>query len=109
VKLWFGKRGPLPVQWRYEEGGGGVSPEGLWAMAGNVSEWAEDHGLVKSTDFFGKPYYMWKPGEPSFRAASWGGSFLKGIYDCQAVSREEHWADDREEDVGFRLVERRRR
>jgi formylglycine-generating enzyme required for sulfatase activity len=105
---YFSKRGqPLPVQWRYEEGNGGVTLEGLWAMAGNVREWAEDHDLEERHYADGSKYWLWKSQPSANGAWACGGSFLRGIDDCTADSQEWLRFDHRFDDLGFRLVERR--
>jgi len=107
---------PQPVHYRYPEPGrtGGATPEGIFAMAGNVAEWALDHDLapllggVPVTLLKSPPTLGWKPFQPErapTTAMAYGGSFRSGINDCRVdvYSRLEA-TDAGHDDVGFRFV-----
>jgi formylglycine-generating enzyme required for sulfatase activity len=110
---------PLWVHFRYGEppgaGGGGATPEGLFAMAGNVAEWALDHELVPQMTGPGPallnphpPTLGWVPfplDRAPTTALAYGGSFRTGIRDCQVdVYRRYEASDASRGDVGFRVV-----
>jgi formylglycine-generating enzyme required for sulfatase activity len=105
VRLGVGR--VLPVQYVYAEpvgGGGGATEEGLFAMAGNVAEWAIDHDLMIDAPATGRPFLRWVV-KPSPRYFACGGSFRSGIDDCTVESYEMVPATTAfRDDIGFRLV-----
>ncbi|TXD36080.1 SUMF1/EgtB/PvdOfamily nonheme iron enzyme [Lujinxingia vulgaris] len=66
---------------RYE---GGVSPAGVWEMAGNVAEWVE--------------------GEDPLLGAVRGGSWVSNPFELRSTARVERKATARRTDVGFRCA-----
>jgi formylglycine-generating enzyme required for sulfatase activity len=123
AQFWPGQGRTEYVHFVYSEprgGDGGATPDGLFGMAGNASEWALLTGvhLVSNPDSSDHPYIRPVPikGTPA-EAAAMGGSFREGIDDCQVKSRREYKkveksseAGDtytRRDDVGFRLVVRK--
>jgi formylglycine-generating enzyme required for sulfatase activity len=105
---WPEKGQPNPVQFLYEplDGpfAGGKTAEGLYAMAGNVAEWADDCDFeLYPPD---RPVEIhWKPSSTGYVFA-YGGSYLRGIDDCHVDSWVSLGRDDRRPDLGFRLIER---
>jgi formylglycine-generating enzyme required for sulfatase activity len=92
---------PLPL--------GGLSPEGLFAMAGNVREYAVDHDLKLINQAFGEPPRVsWDQSDkPKEEILAYGGSFRSGIDDCKTESRAYYAKSDAShDDVGFRVVVR---
>jgi formylglycine-generating enzyme required for sulfatase activity len=85
-----GDPAPLPVDYEYSDHPGTTS-DGLWAMAGNASEWAWPDPDPDETD-------------PPATAPRCGGSYLEGIDDCRVDSRQYDDKRQRFPDTGFRLV-----
>ena len=88
---------------------GGLSPEGLYAMAGNVHEYALEHDLKIIERVMGEPPRVsWEQSErTSNRIWAYGGSFRRGIDNCTVDSREPYVKTDAShDDVGFRVVVR---
>jgi formylglycine-generating enzyme required for sulfatase activity len=116
AQFWPGKGRPEYVHLVYSEprgGGGGATPDGLMAMAGNVAEWAveEDVELVPRPVFDAPAYIANKPrADVTSTAWAMGGSFRDGIDDCQVDSKRSYPKNDdrlsRRDDLGFRLVRR---
>lgn len=99
-----------PVDLRYldeDDLGRAVSDEtddGVVGMAGNAREWTlTDQPPLKA----GSRYWVnWRAEQDAMqgRAATRGGSYLRGIYECTVQRRTEEPKAARLEDVGFRLV-----
>jgi formylglycine-generating enzyme required for sulfatase activity len=124
-QFWPGEGRTEYVHFVYSEprgGGGGATPDGLFAMAGNASEWALQTGirLIPNLDTDDPPYIAPDPITDTSlvnTALAMGGSFRDGIDDCQVESKRElkkvERSDEsgdvytRRDDVGFRLVVRR--
>jgi formylglycine-generating enzyme required for sulfatase activity len=106
---------PEYVHFEYTEGGLGATNEGLLAMAGNVAELAVDHDLeLVLGPTVERTYMRWRyktlevqsdgtPVPPKIWAFECGGSFRKGIDDCQVTSSSPIGVRARRDDVGFRL------
>ncbi len=102
----------LPVDYRYSDDGGGVTPEDIWAMSGNAREWVRNDRLVeqRTSDggvIFGIAAPDNPPEEDASTAPTVGGSYLDGILDCTVTTEPDSlgYRDKgaRFEDVGFRL------
>ena len=115
LAYWGGPGHVLFVHWPYSEPAdakiGGATPDGLYAMAGNVSEWTVSHDFEVVPTLPGtSPYLAWiekKTPSPWFYA--FGGSFHSAIDDCQVDQSKPYGGRDRSrDDVGFRLVWRPR-
>ena len=103
----FGR--PQFVQFVYPEPPtlGGATPEGIFALAGNVAEWTLDHAFRLQPQLLGQPpTVLWKPyAKASATVLAYGGSFRSGIDDCQVESYVPYYASDSTRDsVGFRVV-----
>jgi hypothetical protein len=88
---------------------GGLSPEGLYAMAGNVREFALDHDLKLIKQAMGEPPRLsWEQWEQTPETIwAYGGSFRAGIDDCAVERRAIYTKNDAShDDVGFRIVVR---
>lgn len=105
----------LPVHFRYSEPGrtGGATPEGLYAMAGNVAEYALDHDLSPLVTgpvalLSAPPSLGWRPFAPGRAPATvmaYGGSFRSAITECRVdVYQRYAPTDASRDDVGFRVV-----
>ena len=119
--LAWGSTRPLAVDYPYGEPTreiAGGTPEGLYAMSGNVREWAREHDFTLTPSVLPgsePPSLTWLQRPTSEWAVVMGGSFRYGIDDCQVDSRQrlQKKFDDRKElakltDVGFRVVSRPR-
>jgi formylglycine-generating enzyme required for sulfatase activity len=84
----YGKPRPLAVDFVYGEHPG-YTPEGIYAMAGNVGEWTHPGRTAE--------------GHEGWEAAWYGGSFRRNLDDCTVFSQVTEWKGDRFDDVGFRL------
>jgi formylglycine-generating enzyme len=75
---------------------------GLYDMAGNVWQWAEDcwHDNYKAAPSDGSP---WTTGECGYRALR-GGSWTTGSWLLRATKREKHNTVDRDNSFGFRVA-----
>lgn len=107
--IWPGTGAPRFVHFPYAEppdGGQGATKEGLFAMAGNVAEWAlgEDFEVRWPLES-GPPYLVWKAKTAGLLYYACGGSFRSGIDDCRAESWERvPGLTAFRDDIGFRLV-----
>jgi formylglycine-generating enzyme required for sulfatase activity len=104
----FGR--PQYVHFSYGEPlpGRGATKEDLYAMAGNLREYALDHDVQIERQIQGPPTFTWRPW-PTTRNTVWGfgGSFRTGIEDCTVESKQIYRKSDREnDDVGFRVIVR---
>jgi formylglycine-generating enzyme required for sulfatase activity len=124
-QFWPDKGRPEYVHFVYSEprgGDGGATPDGLFAMAGNVGEWAIENEIVLYADLESETvaYIHPAPIEDTSlvtTALAMGGSFRDGIDDCQvdskSVLRKIEKSDEsgdtytRRDNVGFRLVVRK--
>jgi formylglycine-generating enzyme required for sulfatase activity len=102
---------PQYVHYRYSEPmpSGGLSPEGLYAMAGNVREYALDHDLKLIPQAMGEPPRLsWEQWDQTPETIwAYGGSFRAGIDDCTVEDKEVYAKTDAShDDVGFRVVVR---
>ena len=118
--LAWGSTRPLAVDYPYSEPTreiAGGTPEGLYAMAGNVREWAREHDFTLTPSLLPgsePPSLTWLQRPSSEWGVAMGGSFRSGIDDCQVDSRVQlPKRMKREElarlsDLGFRVVSRPR-
>jgi formylglycine-generating enzyme required for sulfatase activity len=84
----YGKPQPHAVDFQYSEAPG-TTPEGIYAMSGNVGEWTHPGRSPE--------------GHEGSEAAWYGGSFRRNLDDCTVFSQVTRWKGDRFDDVGFRL------
>ena len=96
------------VDWRYQDENahgkivGDQTRDGILGMAGNAREWTFPD---QTLDARGRRWVHWDESSRSeVMAPTRGGSYLRGIYDCQVTSRILEATVARREDVGFRLV-----
>jgi len=96
-----------PAQLRYPEvlTVNAVSPSGAYDMTGNVLEWCHD--------WFQDTYYTESPtsnptgpAEGMFKSVR-GGSWITGNPDCRTARRFRYLPVNRENDVGFRIIQPR--
>lgn len=99
-----------PVEQRYianDEGRlrDGRTLEGIFGMAGNVSEWVLTGGeRVQRVNDAIRVYYDDEADREVFLAYAYGGSFRKRLIDCTVQSFTWLYKYDRRDDVGFRVV-----